>query len=75
MLRFRLRWPAIVVERPDVGMGSARILPAGAEILTDDPMALAEGPVRDTRTMVAVEWKGERFSIFLADLLERAERL
>ena len=50
------------------------MMPAGAEIATDDLDALTS-PEPDPTKFVNVEWDGARVGMFLLDLQERGERI
>jgi hypothetical protein len=54
------------------GNGVAVFLPAGAMVLTDDPLPAA--PSQPSR-MISVKWEGRVINMFIVDLLERGEQV
>lgn len=72
MYRFRLKSATMAVEQG----GASKILavvPAGAEIAARELPDIHSG--YGCSTLVAIEWNGKTVSMFLADVLERGERL
>ena len=72
--RFRLKTPTLAVRCTFEGAKSAVMMPAGAEIATDDLDALTSSEPDPTK-FVNVEWDGARVGMFLLDLQERGERI
>ena len=61
------------VYRTGGGLGSADLIPEGAEVSTTDPNAV--DPSADGLKMIMVEWEGKARGLFLADLRVRSKRL
>jgi hypothetical protein len=76
MQRFRLRSATMAVYAPEGFKGfkgHALIIPAGAEIVSVDPIETRPGFNRTK--LIEVGWEGKTVRMFLLDLLERGERL
>jgi hypothetical protein len=73
MYRFRLESSMFGVYRTGVGLGSAELIPEGAEVCTSDPNAV--DPSAEGLKMIMVEWEGKSRGLFLADLRLRSKRL
>ena len=67
--RFRLRTPTMVVAE-QAAHGTAVMIPAGAELFA---IEMCAGDHARVGEKIVVEWRGERYCMFLVDLQERGE--
>jgi len=73
MYRFRLKLSTVGVYCANNGRKIAEVIPKGAELTTTD--ADVGDPSADRRKLIAVEWQGRPFAVFLVDLLDRGDQV
>jgi hypothetical protein len=74
MERFRLKSATTAVHHLDAASkGVAVVIPAGSEVVSENPIDMRAGI--DRSQFVSVRWARRVVEIFLADLIERGERI
>ena len=72
LYKFRLKSSLFGVYRTGVGLGSADLIPAGAEVCTSDPNVV--DPSAESLRMITVEWEGKSRGLLLGELRSVGER-
>jgi len=74
MERFRLKTATMAVHHlSDSTKGTAVVIPAGSELVSEDPIHTRAG--FDHSQFVTMKWSGRMVQIFLLDLIDRGERV